>query len=92
MSQHREFVVQARDEFRKELTIIMSDVTPRRKWISLSDLANKLSTDELIAYAYGSTNQLHRVLVQQKATESQHTELALERQKLEEKGAFDSSE
>lgn len=92
MSQHREFVVQARDEFRKELTIIMSDVTPRRKWISISDLANKLSTDELIAYAYGSTNQLHRVLVQQKATESQHIELALERQKLEENGAFDSSE
>lgn len=57
-------------------------------------LADKLSTDDLnslIAHAHRRIDQLNRELAQQKATEKQHIELALERQKLEEKRAFDSA-
>ncbi|XP_055283640.1 MICOS complex subunit MIC60-like [Moschus berezovskii] len=59
----------------------------------LKRMTDKLSADDLnalIAHAHRRIDQLNRALAEQKATEKQHIALALEKQKLEEKWAFDS--
>lgn len=57
-------------------------------------LADQLSTDDLnslIAHAHRRIDQLNKELAEQRVREQQHIETALEKQKLEDKKAFEAA-
>ena len=57
-------------------------------------LAGQLSTDDLnslIAHAHRRIDQLNKELAEQRVREQQHIESALEKQKLEDKKAFEAA-
>ncbi|XP_048827813.1 MICOS complex subunit MIC60 isoform X5 [Brienomyrus brachyistius] len=94
VSQYSELVGEAKKQFQKELSSIMPDVQAGWKGLKLSDVAGKLSPDDLnslIAHAHRRIDQLNRELAEQRVREQLRMEAALKQQRQEDKKALDKA-
>nr|XP_056718981.1 MICOS complex subunit MIC60 [Euleptes europaea] len=89
IAQYRELVAIAREEFQRELDNVTPEIKPGRKWLTDGLTADDLNS--LIAHAHRRIDQLNKELAEQRVREQQHIETALEKQKLEDKKAFESA-